>query len=111
MSLTSRVPTTWQLLQSSLRVLRDQPRLVVFPAAAGVCLLVLALFFFAPFLLIRAGRLAPDVSAGGQNFAPAFFAWGGVVYLAAVFLATFCTFSCFHESLQAFVGYAAHHWQ
>ena len=87
MSLTSRVHTSWQLLQSSLRVLRDQPRLLVFPAAAGLCLLSLALFFFAPFLLIRMGRLTPDMSAAGQDFAPAFYAWGGVVYLGAMFLA------------------------
>lgn len=106
MSLTSRVHTSWQLLQSSLRVLRDQPRLLVFPTAAGLCLLSLALFFFAPFLLIRMGRLTPDMSAAGQDFTPAFYAWGGGLYLGAMFLATFCNVAFYHETLRAFAGEA-----
>lgn len=104
MSLTSRARTSWQILQSSWRVLRDQPRLLVFPAAAGLCLL--ALFFFAPFLVIRTGRLTPDMAAAGQGFAPAFYAWGGVVYLGAMFLATFCNVAFYHETLRAFAGEA-----
>ncbi|MBI5767768.1 MAG: hypothetical protein HZA93_08225 [Verrucomicrobia bacterium] len=104
MALTSRVHTSWQLLQSSLRVLRERPRLIVFPAVAGFCLFALAVFFFAPFLLIRLGRLNPDMSAASQNLAPAFYAWGGVVYLGAMFLATFCNVAFYHETLRAFAG-------
>lgn len=106
MSLTSRVHTSWQLLQSSLRVLRDQPRLLVFPVVAGLCLLVLALFFFAPFLLIRTGGLSVGVAADGQHIAPAFYAWGGVAYLGAMFLGTFCNVAFYHETLRAFAGEA-----
>lgn len=113
MSLTSRAHTSWQLLQSSLRVLRDRPRLLVFPATASVCLLVLILFFIAPFVWIRAGQpasdmsaVAPEMWAAGQDFAPLFYAWGGVVYLGAMFLATFCNVAFYHETLRAFAGEA-----
>jgi hypothetical protein len=102
MSLTSRVHTSWQLLQSSLRVLRDRPRLLVFPVTAGLCLLALALFFFTPFLLIRTGR----ISAPSQDFTPAIYAWGGMAYLGAMFLATFCNVAFYHETLRALAGEA-----
>jgi hypothetical protein len=107
MSLTSRVQTSWQLLQSSLRVLRDQPRLLFFPAATALCTLALALFFFAPVLLaLRSGLLTLDESTTGQDFAPAFYAGGAVVYLGAMFLATFFNVAFYHETLRAFAGEA-----
>ncbi len=106
MSLSTRLHTSWQLLGSSVRVLRDQPRLLLFPVVTMACTLAMALFFLAPivFLGIEAGAFAEGWEAAAQEFKPVFYGYGAVVYLASMFIATFFNVAFYHETMRALAG-------
>jgi hypothetical protein len=106
MSWTSRLQTSWQLLQSSIRVLRDQPRLLLFPIISTLCALTLALFFFAPVIAVG---IAVAKSGGDHVEMPArinaiFYAYGAVIYLVSMFIATFFNVAFYNEIIHAFAG-------
>lgn len=105
MSLSSRFQTSWQLLRCSLSVLRTQPRLLIFPAVAMVCILAIALFFVIPMLalILREGSVA-RVDAAAQEHRGLFYLGGGLVYLASMVVGTFCNVAFYHELMQAFAG-------
>lgn len=105
MSLSSRLHTSWQLLRCSLSVLRTQPRLLLFPAVAMLCILTVALFFVVPLLvlILREGSVA-QVDAAAQEYRGLFYLSGGLIYLAAMVLGTFFNVAFYHELLRAFAG-------
>jgi hypothetical protein len=106
MSLTTRMRTSWELLQTSLRVLRDQPRLFLFPVISGACVLALALVFLAPILalFLNAGWASRDWAGAGQRFNSVFYAYGVVIYLVSMFVGTFFNVAFYNEIIRAFAG-------
>jgi hypothetical protein len=106
MSFSSRVQTSWQLLHCSLRMLRDQPRLLLFPAVAFVGLIAIAAFFLTPILVlvIRESGIDHDWEAGAKRFEALFYAAGVVIYLVSMAVATFFNVAFYHEALRAFAG-------
>jgi uncharacterized protein DUF6159 len=106
MSFSTRVRTSWQLLECSVRVLREQPRLLLFPAISFVCLMVVALFFLSPILLVvfGAGLPARDWSGAAEEHRLLFSAYGVAIYLVAMFVGTFFNVALYHEALGAFAG-------
>lgn len=107
MSLSTRLHTSWQLLQRSLRVLRDHPKLVLFPILSAGCSVLLVLFFLVPVFALRMGA---TWAAGGnlERFAHAlqglFYAYGAIVYLGSMFAATFFNVAFYHQIMRAFAG-------
>src|SRR4051812_32957987 len=99
MSLVTRLNTSWQLLQSSLQILRRNPRLVLFPLVSTACTIVLALFFFMPVLVLIFSNGWPTVEhwratahhweGAGVKFSRFFYAYGVLIYLVSLFTATF----------------------
>ena len=53
---------SWRLFQASVRVIRDHPKLLVFPIVTGALTSLIALFFLAPVVLVA---LAPHWIQGG----------------------------------------------
>jgi hypothetical protein len=107
MSLSSRIHTSWQLLQCSFAVLRSQPRLLILPAVAAVCVISVALFFMVPlFVLILQEGSADRVNAAAQEHRGLFYLGGSLIYLVAMVVGTFFNVAFFHELLRAFAGEA-----
>ncbi|HWA85159.1 MAG TPA: DUF6159 family protein [Opitutus sp.] len=107
MSLSTRFQTSWELMKASLRVLRDQPLLLLFPVITFVCTIALALFFLAPILVIvfSTGWTAnQDWNAVGEKFNRAFYVYGVVIYLVSMFMATFFNVAFYREILRALAG-------
>jgi hypothetical protein len=106
MSLATRFDTSCQLLKTSLRVLRDHPRLIVFPMLSVMCSLVLAVFFLLPAMAwtVTATRWNEwDFSAKSVSDG-AFYAAGVAIYLAAMFVGTFFNVAFYHAIIRAFAG-------
>jgi hypothetical protein len=116
MNLAEKIHTSWDLMQSSLRVIRDQPRLALFPVVGSLCGGVLALFFFAPIMLLVAGQAGTQawLSARGWDGAAleeirqmgkvVFYVYGAAIYLMSLFVATFFNTAFYHEILRALAG-------
>jgi uncharacterized protein DUF6159 len=60
-TLTEKLQRSWQLFQSSVRVILEQPKLLIFPIVTGVLTSAIALFFLAPVVLVL---LAPHWVSG-----------------------------------------------
>jgi hypothetical protein len=106
MNLTAKIHTSWELMQSSLRVLRAQPRLALFPIVSTLCAVVLALFFFAPIVVLLAEQgwttaTADEIRDLGK---PVFYTYGAVIYLVSLFVATYFNTAFYHEILRALAG-------
>jgi hypothetical protein len=105
MSFPTRVRTSWQLLQCSLEVLRTHPRLLVLPALATVCLMLIAFCFMTPlFVLILREGSVEKVDAAAQQYRGLFWLSGGLIYVVSMVLGTFFNVAFFHELLRAFAG-------
>lgn len=116
MNLAQKLQNSWELMKSSLRVIRDNPRLALFPVVSFLCTILLALFFLAPLIVLRAGH--PGVvawienygweSGGAKQFQQAFgwlfYTYGGVIYLVSLFVAAFFNVAFYHEILRALSG-------
>jgi hypothetical protein len=106
MSFIAKIHTSWELMQSSLRVLRAQPRLALFPIVSTLCAVVLGMFFFAPFLVLQAGQewsiaMAEEIRDLGKLV---FYTYGAAVYLVSLFVATYFNTAFYHEILRALAG-------
>lgn len=105
MSFASRLATSWQLLDCSLAVLRAHPRLLVLPAISFGCILLVALFFVTPLLvlILREGSV-PAVDAAAQRYRGLFYLSGGITYLLSMVVGTFFSVAFYHELLRGFAG-------
>lgn len=115
MALSDRIHTSWQLLQSSLRVLRDNPRLLLFPIVSTLCTIALAIFFFAPVIVVlfSVGGGLGFTAEGWKQAEPqhlsdlmhrSFYIYGGLIYLVSLFAATFFNVAFYHEVMRALSG-------
>ncbi|MEO5961664.1 MAG: DUF6159 family protein [Opitutaceae bacterium] len=122
MNFIPRVCTSLVLMQRSLQVMRRHPRLLLFPVVSLACMLVLALFFFTPVLVVFAQRgwtSLPQWAQVGErlgDFVPrdwvrlweehraAIFAYGAVVYFVSLFVSTFFNVAFYTEILSALNG-------
>ncbi len=119
---THRLRNSWLLFRSSLQVMTRSPRLLLFPLVTGVCTVVIALFFFAPVLLVPTGHpwntgahwlaVAGNwghftyTGAHSQQWHPngAAYVYLSVVYLVSMVCATFFNVAFYHQILKALSG-------
>lgn len=123
MSFAERLNTSWELLRRSLQVIRGEPRLVLFPLVSGLCTIVMAVFFFTPFLVLLFSEIwwtPPDWFAVGhdlqrmtkeqtfdafaKDIAGGFYAYGVLIYLTSLVMASFFNVAFYHEILRALAG-------
>jgi len=76
-AISDKLDRSWQLFKRSVLVIRDHPKLLVFPLVTGLLMAGIALFFLAPVALVL---LAPHGIAGGR-----IHAWADSVGLLRVF--------------------------
>ena len=121
-TIAERLARSWQLFKRSLLVVRDHPKLLVFPFITGLLSLAIVLFFLAPVVLIL---LAPHWTQGdtvhafmdrigflrlrhGANFNFRFQSMGASIlagiYLLNMFLATFSSVAFNSEIIEALGG-------
>lgn len=117
-----RLWNSWQLFRSSIHVLVHNPKLLLFPVVTFVCTVVIALFFFAPVLLVPTGHpwntgahwLAvaghwghlTRTGSHSQQWHPNAAAYGylAVIYLVSMVCATFFNVAFYHQILRALAG-------
>lgn len=120
----NRFQRSWLLLRRSLSVIGRNKQLLVFPVVVFTCTLVIVLFFLAPPLLRPTGYsygsgehweaishslFKTSAAADGQQSSQATFtspalAYLALLYLLAMFIATFCNVAFYHEILAALSG-------
>jgi hypothetical protein len=114
MSFASRIQTNWLLLRVSLGVIRNSPRLLLFPLVSVLCTLVIAAIFLVP-VLLAFHPAHPWSSGAGDAFMAELkqfirdsgrlrYAYVGLIYLASAFLATFFNVALYHEIMSALAG-------
>lgn len=119
-----RLWRSWELFKSSLCVMREHPKLLLFPLLTTVLTVGIVLFFLLP---VAVALLVPSLnlpsqfkslvewigvvntsSPGGQNLNVALNAFGmgcfALLYLVSMFLATFFNVAFFNEILAALNG-------
>ena len=117
---TGKFARSWALFTSTLQVLRQHPKLLLFPMVTAICSVVIALFFFAPALLYPSGhaltsaahwqsvatQIGIDWSTQKPQFhpTPLLYGYGAVVYLVSMFLATFANVAFYQQIMQALAG-------
>ncbi|HTL55312.1 MAG TPA: DUF6159 family protein [Candidatus Limnocylindrales bacterium] len=122
-ALSEKLQRSWHLFKSSVRVIVQQPKLLVFPIVTGLLTTAIALFFLAPVALVF---LAPHWISGGtiQTFADkvgfARFSDGATfnfhlqplgttmlagIYLLNMFLATLASVAFNAEIIEALSGH------
>lgn len=117
-----RFRNSWQLFRSSIRVLVRHPRLLLFPVVTFACTVIIALFFFAPAVLIPTGHPwntgAHWLAVAGhwgylthprphaQQWHPnaAAYAYLAIIYLVSMACATFFNVAFYHQILHALAG-------
>ena len=105
MSWSTRIQTSWQLLQRSFEVLRSSPRLMLFPVVSTACALALAVFFLLPIALLAWSAWPhQDWQALGNRLNGAFYAYGIAIYLVSLLIATFFNVAFYHEIMRALAG-------
>ena len=123
MSFAQRLNTSWELLRRSLQVIRGEPRLLLFPLVSGLCTIAMAVFFFAPFVVLLFSEIwwtPPDWLAVGnemqrmskeqsfdaftQQIAGGFYAYGVLIYLTSLVMGSFFNVAFYHEILRALAG-------
>jgi hypothetical protein len=116
----SKLSRSWLLFTTSLQVVRQNTKLLLFPIVTSVCSVVMLLFFVAPALLYPSGhalqelahwqtlghRLGFDLDGGRSTVHPngIFYGYLAVVYLVSMFLATFFNAAFYNEILKALAG-------
>jgi hypothetical protein len=116
----SKLSRSWLLFTTSLQVVRQNKKLLLFPLVTSVCSVAMMLFFLAPALLYPSGHALPELAhwetlgdqlglhfAGGRStLHPNAFFYGylAVIYLASMFLATFFNAAFYNEILKALAG-------
>jgi len=115
-----KLQRSWSLFTGSLQVIRQNPRLMLFPLTTSVCSVVMLLFFLAPALLYPSGHtlqegahwrglaafLGFDLAGAKSHLRPngLFYAYLAAGYLVSMFMATFFNVAFYHEILQALAG-------
>ena len=121
-AIAEKLTRSWQLFKKSVLVIRNHPKLLVFPFVTGLLTLAIALFFLAPVALIL---LVPHWAHGGAvqaladrvgflrlrngaNFNFQFQPFGAAIlagmYLLNMFLATMSSVAFNSEILQVLAG-------
>ncbi len=111
---------SWSLFTSTLQVMRQHPKLLLFPLVTFACLLVMAAFFLSPALLYPSGhslleaahwqtlaaRLGLELEGNRPQLHPTpwLYGYAGVAYFVSMFLATFANVAFYHEILKALAG-------
>jgi hypothetical protein len=108
------------MFTTSLQVVRQNQKLLLFPIVTSVCSVVMLLFFFAPALLYPSGHALRELAHwqtlghqlgldfGGRR--PAvhpngiFYGYLAVAYLVSMFTATFFNAAFYHEIMKALAG-------
>ncbi len=116
-ALFERVQRSWQLLQSSLQVMREHPKLLIFPIITAFLTMIIALFFLVPVvgLVVAKGWLqtsSPGLSEQWANFFKTGnttgeaigFAIMAVIYILSMALATFFNTAFYSQILAALNG-------
>ena len=121
MSFVTKFTNSWQLFRRSLEVIGRNKTLLLFPLVSFACALVMTVFFLAPALLYPSGHALSDwkhwetiaaqfgvnlSEAGGQQASPSLLAYAYIVllYLASMFVATFCNTAFYHQIMEALAG-------
>jgi hypothetical protein len=121
--MAEKIQRSLQLFKSSVRVIREHPKLLVFPVVTGVMTTAIALFFLAPVGLVVAAphwvagssiqKLADSIGflrfpSGGGNFNFQIHPLGTAIlafmYLLNMFLATMASVAFNHQILEALKG-------
>lgn len=122
----NRFQRSWQLFKSSLAVMQQHKKLLVFPVVISVLMLGIALFFFGAFAFQPTGysytsvdhwkAIANSVYVAAPADAHSHHAQGAlrplavvyiaVIYFVSMFLATFCNVAFYSEILKALNGQA-----
>jgi hypothetical protein len=120
MNESGKFQRSWRLFQTTLSVIRRQPKLLAFPAVSSFCVLFIIAFFLGGFALQSTGhpldsaehwkavaRSLGTSDAGARHH----FEFNGVgailmaaIYLVSMFLATFFNVAFYHEILAALRG-------
>ncbi|MBU6401676.1 MAG: hypothetical protein KGS61_15270 [Verrucomicrobia bacterium] len=117
-----RLSRSWELFQCSLRLMRDHPKLLVFPFLIDVFTIGVLLFFLVPVVVAFAasklapGWLGPDgplpqvhlpawIPAAFHSLSgPIAFLGFAAVYLLSMLVATFCNVAFYNEILEGLNG-------
>ncbi len=120
----SRFQRSWMLFKSSVRVIQENRKLLVFPIVIAVCTLVITLFFVAPAVLrptghgyaeaahwqsigdslFTPGAPAEDGQPSNPGLTPAAMGYLALLYFVSMFLATFFNVAFYNEILAALSG-------
>src|SRR4051794_16988908 len=112
----NRFQRSWLLVRSSLLVIGENKKLIVFPAAIFICTVMFVLFFVAPPVLrptghsymsaehwkaVRHSLFQNTAPAAGNNSQVVLTRGASVyvvfLYFVAMFIATFCNVAFYHE--------------
>lgn len=116
MNLIEKLQTSRALMKSALRVVRDHPRLALFPIVSGFCTLLLAAFFLVPVAVLVVQSPAGQAWLAGHRWAGdsaeeawegmrwMFYSYGVVIYFVSMFVATFFNVAFYHEIMGALAG-------
>src|SRR5436853_7933868 len=105
-SIPSKLSRSWLLFTTSFQVVRQNWKLLLFPIVTTICSAIMLLFFVAPALLYPSGHaltepghwrtlghlLGLDFDGPRPGVHPngIFYTYLAVLYLASMFVATFC---------------------
>jgi len=87
-----RIKTGWTLTKDSIAVIRDYPKLLVFPLLAGISSIIFFVLLFLPLLVA-------GVIGGGLEYVVLF-----VLYFATTFVSTYFSAALVYASNEAFHG-------
>lgn len=87
-----RLKTGWTLTKDSIGVIRDHPKLLVFPLLAGIASVFFLVLFFVPMVLA-------DVVGGGLEYVVLF-----ALYFVTTFFSTYFSAALVYASNEAFHG-------
>jgi hypothetical protein len=124
MNLMDKIQRSWQLLRTSVTVIRENPRLLWFPLWTSIFTTFIALFFLGPVIFIPTGHALTEgahwealwhklcvvqSAEGAQNTStitlqPWMAVYLGGLYLVSMFAATFCNVAFTSEILAALNG-------
>lgn len=116
MNLAEKFQTSWELMKSSLRVVRDHPRLALFPVVSAIFTVLLAAFFFVPVAILAVQSPAGQAWLAGHSWAGdsaeeawdklhwVFYSYGTLIYLVSLFVATFFNVAFYNEIMRALAG-------
>ena len=120
--ITEKIQRSWQLFKRSVGVIREHPKLLVFPVVTGVLTTAIALFFLAPVAVVVTAphwveggaiqSLANSIgflrSGSGGSFGfqvqPLGSAILAIMYLVDMFVATMASVAFNHQILEALSG-------